>query len=648
MVSPSKLQVVLWLCWQSIASARFNDSTLRGSSVFELPTSPSATLESPWSFFKALGSFLFGKSYKDRQLQATEQFPCRPARQPGVYDVTLSLPPTRILECVRIGTEEVFQVNTELVSMSFGQFVTLEVLLVTTRRGPSEYLEVINYGDYAHYEALRTPRKRFSDHSCLNQDEWCHATQVTPIDEGLLVVDQHRVILYNYTWIIEGNTPASEYPKVYVSQFGTMNVNRIEEAPESHLYYPTAVAMYKPYNETMVRLGYEITSLIPHANSKLLFVTDTGSHRVIVLNATLLGQLDYIGQFGETGVPHLADNYTANNWKTGLNWPYGIAVHAPAPEALYEPTYANVFVVDRRNHRLVKLNLGYPLLPCENENDVIDQTGPLEWNEEEEIWYCRRYDQPRLSWGAEYGRAPDELGRPRGLTDPVNVGIYRHYVVVSEAEGNAITLLTVNHHPPYGLEFVSYFKPQPGISIQGGMAVSHWGYIWYNYLAEDSVNYFGSMFLPESLRESPAPNRFDDYLATCVNTSWYNNLVLFPWLYLQEVGFILNASRINWVFPDRPDFFDIYVFNRTDHFSLDLLDTIVFNETGHTSMTFCAPPTTPTPPPFLGGNDAGWVIDGVNQAEFVKRNDAPEMLQLQARMVVLCTVVLTTFSVFHF
>lgn len=677
MVLLFKLQAVLWLCLQAATPAQDYDAGLRGTirplvfetsssdraafvsnwsnywrpSVFETTASDHATRVSNWSnwsFFQNLGKlFADRNTEEERNLQTTQQFPCRPARQPAEYNRTLSLPPARILECVRIATEEVFNVDTEIVSISYAKFITLEVLLLASRRGPSEYLEVIPTGDYAHYDAIRTPRKRFSEHSCLNKDQWCHAVQLKPIDEGLLVVDQHRVIQYNYTWIISGNTPASEYPKIYISQFGNMNVNAMGSAPNSHLYFPTAVALYQPYNDTYVSVDLEITYLIPHANSKLLFVTDTGNHRVVVLNVTFHGQLDYIDQFGETGVKIDASNTTADQHKSGFNWPYGIAVKAPATESLYEPTYANVFVVDRRNHRLVKLNLGYPLMPCEL--DIVGQTAPLIWDPEDKRWMCRRYDKPRLTWSSEYGRATDELNRPTGLTDPVSVGVYRHYVAVCEGEGNAITLLRVDHQPPYALKLVTYFKPQRGISLQGGMAVSDFGYIWYNYIGEDMVNYFSSMVFPESLRESPAPNRLEDYAATCINESWYDNLVYDRTAYLREIGFILNASRINWIFSDRPDFFSIESFNLSNRFDLDLLNDLVFNQTAQAPMTFCTPPTTPTPPPFLSGNDDGWVIDGQNQGEFVKRsNVARRSIRIQASMVIFWAAISSLFLSFHF
>jgi hypothetical protein len=446
-------------------------------------------------------------------------------------------------------------------------------------------------------------------------------------------------MLYNYTWLIADDTPASSYPMIYVSKVGDMNVNQVHASPTTSLYFPTAVAEYKP-NGTVVATGYNVTRLIPHALERLLFVTDTGNHRVVIFNATDFGQFAYIGQFGTTGVPHAADNMTANIWKTGLNWPWGIAVKVPAVEARYEPTYANVFVVDRRNHRLVKLNLGYPLLPCVN--GASDQTGPLLWDDQENTWMCRRFDKPRLSWGTSYGRGVTELGRPNGLTDPAAVGLYRHYIVVSEVRGNAITVLTLNHQPPYNLLLVTYFRPVRGIFLQGGMAVSDWGYIWYNYIGQDQKFYVSSIIIPEPLRESVEPDRLTDFEQTCVNQTWHDQLVKDVPAYIQYVGFALNATLINCIWPDLPNFTDIFSFNDSGTFNLTLFNQLVFNWT----MISCAPTTTPTSPPFLSGDSSGWVINGQTQAEFTRRNGAPRMYHFQLVLVFCCTLVSQLFILY--
>lgn len=537
---------------------------------------------------------------QDRRLQPGTAFPCRPSRRPGVYGRVPSLPPQTITECVPVATEEVFGVNNQIVDITFGRIGGLEVLMITQRRGPVRYLEVYTQGDYAHYAANPVALKTFRDHSCLNREEWCFVSQVKPIDAGLLVVDRHRLIHYNYTWLADGDTLASEIPDVYVAHFGQMNADEEGKSVDDKLKFPTAVAEYQPYNSSFITLdapaiagvtgsAFPITSQIPHAWCRLLFVTDTGNHRVVMLNASNIGQFDVLGQYGITG--------EARDNSTGFNWPWGIAVVSPVFESRYEPTYASVLVVDRRNHRLVKLNLGYPLMPCEL--DMPFQVGPLQYDEEEQIWLCRRYDQPRLSWAAEYGKGVDEFNRPRGLTDPTAVAVYKHYIVVAEVAGNALTLLSIDHHPPYGFKFVTYFKPAQGVSLQGGMSMSPFGYIWYTYTGADAKFYFTSMFLPESLRESEAPNRFQDFLDVCVNISWYDNLILQPQRYIDHVSFILNASVINWISPDEPDFVDLQSFNKSGFFDLQSLNRLVYNYT----MQMCDPPPTSTPPPFFQNND---------------------------------------------
>lgn len=150
------------------------------------------------------------------------------------------------------------------------------------------------------------------------------------------------------------------------------------------------------------------------------------------------------------------------------------------------------------------------------------------------------------------------------------------------------------------------------------MSVSPFGYIWYNYIGKDMKFYFSSMFLPESLRESVAPSRFQDFLDTCINTTWYEDLIDQPKKFIEHLGYVLNASVINWMWPDMPGYLDPYKFNNSGTFDIDMLNRLVFNYT----MKMCDPPTTPTPPPFFGGNKDGWVIDGKSQSEFTKRSIA--------------------------
>jgi hypothetical protein len=587
------------------------------------------------------------ENIEDRRLQPGTNFPCRPARRPGEYGVILEINPERILECVSVTTEEVFHVNHRIVDITYGQFEALEVLMLSQRRGPSHYIEVIPSGDYAHYDVNRVPLKTFKDHSCLNRNMWCFVSQVKPIEAGFLVIDRHRVIHYNYTWLVEGSTAAADIPDVYINHFGQMNTQEPYVSDDEKLKFPTAVAEYMPDNETHVSANapqlagtvtidttlIEVTPLIPHAWCRLLFVTDTGNHRVVILNATFVGQFDYVGQFGITG--------EARDNSTGFNWPWGVAVSWPAWEARYEPVYANVFVVDRRNHRLVKLNLGYPLMPCDTLGNTPDQTNPLLYDEDEEQWMCRRMDKPRLSFSAEYGRSPDVYNRPKGLTDPTAVGIYRHFIVVAEVKGNAITLLRVDHLPPFGLVYVTYFKPVQGVYMQGGMSVSGFGYVWYNYIGTDMQNTFSSMYLPEILRESVPPNRFTEFLTECVNESEYQSVMEDPELYIERAALILNMSGINWEHPDRDNYTDLFVFNNSNNFDLDLLDAMVFNHT----MVRCAPPTTQTPPPFFGGNEEGWVIDGQSQSEFAARAGVTPSSRIHFEVITSClSVFLFLFS----
>jgi len=207
-----------------------------------------------------------------------------------------------------------------------------------------------------------------------------------------------------------------------------------------------------------------------------------------------------------------------------------------------------------------------------------------------------------------------------GLEDPTAVVVYRHYIIVAEAQGNTVTVLQVDHQNPDRIFFVTHFEAAPGVSLQGRMCVSEYGFVWYDYIGTDLAYYFASFFLPEALRLGIKPSRLEDYLENCVNESFYHEeLRDNTTLYIEYLGFILNASRINWLFDDLPDYVDIFSFNTSTGFDLALLDQLVFNGT----MTSCSAPPPPTSPPLLSGNQEGWAMEGASQAEYRRRSAAP-------------------------
>merc|ERR1712070_1081152 len=168
------------------------------------------------------------------------------------------------------------------------------------------------------------------------------------------------------------------------------------------------------------------------------------------------------------------------------------------------------------------------------------------------------------------------------------------------------------------------------------------GYIWYNFIGQDQVFYVSSIIIPEPLRESVEPDRLTDFEATCVNQTWHDQLVKDVPAYIQYVGFALNATRINWIWPDLPNFTDIFSFNDSGTFNLTLFNQLVFNWT----MISCAPTTTPTSPPFLSGNPSGWVINGQSQNEFTRRSGAPHMYHFPLVLVFCCTLVSQLFILY--
>lgn len=521
-----------------------------------------------------------------------------------------------MLECTRVSLADV-SVNGEISDVSYGVFDNTEVLLVTKLKGPVYYFEVVNSDEYAHYDIARAPQlpssqpspamKVFREHNCLDVTKWCSVASMLPITAGFFVVDRHRILKYNYTWIPDSSVTAAEVEDVLVASFGQMNIRG--GFGESELFFPTHLAEYTPLNSTHVAAGHQIMPNMPHAHNRLILVSDTGNHRVVILNASASDSgFEYVGHFGVTG--------EVREDSTGLNWPWGIAMFYPAWEFHFEPIFANVFVADRRNHRLVKLNLGYPELPCADEPERLCRSETL-----------------ALGFAAEYGNSLDVWDTPDGLDDPAGVVVFRHYILVAQAHGNRITVLTVDHQPPYDLIFVTRLMPSSGMALLGSITASPYGYVWYNFIGDLMVSKFGSSYLPEDLRYSLQPSRLEDFLSNCVNESWYMQVVRHDAaLFVEHIGFALNASSINWHWPELPGYVDIWSLNGTAEsgFDFDLLDQLVFGG----AMEICLPPTAPPLPPINTGDDSGFL--GVGQT-------GSASLDKSAPLVLLMGIVLQTF-----
>ncbi|CAJ1364059.1 unnamed protein product [Effrenium voratum] len=342
-----------------------------------------------------------------------------------------------------------------------------EVVTLVEKGGPIYQLNVLSDGDRARWDITRPAVRTFGGNSCLDFTQFCEVASVTPLLTGFVVVDRSRIQEFNVSW---GESDSSE---VALSTLGKMNM----EAPilgEAELYFPTFLAMYKPINHTHMSENFEITPLFPHARERYFFVSDTGNHRVIFLNATSYTSLEYVESFGVWGEPR-SDT-------TGLNFPMGLAVMAPTEESYFGPTIAAVFVADRWNNRIVKLRLGYR----------NDPTLPQNYGE-----------MPTLMWGGHYWRDPTGAEYNESLNDPVGVSIYRHFIFVCEAEGNAITVLTTDYMQHDQMMYVTELYPAPGVQLTGSFSTTEQGYLWFAYINRPSTHGLASIYLPEPLVESP-------------------------------------------------------------------------------------------------------------------------------------------------
>lgn len=523
---------------------------------------------------------------------------CKPARRPDLYGATYQLDPLVIRNCVEVLITELLETNLEVGGIAIQPIgVVSEVVLVAQRRGPVHLINVVAEGDRARWDVYRPPARALRGHSCQNRDKLCDVSSITPFSTGFLTVDRHRVIEYSYTW-------EPEATESVVGQVGKFNHVAQDPVPDD-LSWPSFVAMYQPYNWTHLDESFRIYPNVPHAMSRYLFVTDTGNHRVVMFNATVPGQMDYVFQFGETGVSH--------SGREGLNLPHGLAVWTPAIESSFEPVFANVFVADRQNNRLVKLNLGYELQYTS-------------WGE------AYRYMLvPQLYFSGEYGPGTEYN---ESLREPLGVQVFRHYIFVCESVGNAIVILALHPSNYNTFQFVTRMSPVSGVQMTGHISLSTVGYVWYTYVKLPMTYAIGCFFLEESLRESPEAHIMDEIAARCVNDTWYHlDVIANRTLYVEHVGYLLNATRTNWHFPEYPGYLDIEVFNLTFMFDLERLNTSVFDG----RLRICAPPPPSTTPPMLSGNAEGWANGDGRVAQNAASHRGPGS-------AVLCLVVLCIFG----
>lgn len=510
---------------------------------------------------------------KSRHLQEDDKaVRCRPARKPDTYGPIFSLPSVEINFCGEIPMSELVGTNTQVSSISFlALTATAEVVTLVEKGGPIYQLNVLSDGDRARWDITRPAVRTFGGNSCLDFTQFCEVQSVTPLLTGFVVVDRHRLQEFNVSW---GESESSE---VALNTLGKMNM----EAPvlgDAQLSFPTYLAMYKPLNRTHISEDLEMTPLFPHARDRYFFVSDTGQHRVMFINASSYSTLTYIESFGGMG--------EARNDQTGFNFPTGIAVMAPTDESFFGPVMAAVFVADRRNNRLVKLLLGYRR----------DPSHPAHQGE-----------KPTLMWGGQYAPSISGAYYNESLYEPVGVSIYRHFIFVCEAEGNAITVLTTNYVEHSQMLYVTELYPAPNVQLTGSFSTTDQGYLWFAYINRPSTHGLASIYLPEPLVQSPPASWIDDFRSQCTNATIYNLYIMAnSTIYDEHVLYVLNAARINWRFPYLPRYLSKDAFNLTLMF-----DLILWNETVlQGNMFYCLPPPPETTPPMLSANEDGWNTPG--------------------------------------
>eukprot|EP00929_Paragymnodinium_shiwhaense_P041394 TRINITY_DN21497_c0_g1_i1.p1 TRINITY_DN21497_c0_g1~~TRINITY_DN21497_c0_g1_i1.p1 ORF type:complete len:696 (+),score=113.50 TRINITY_DN21497_c0_g1_i1:127-2214(+) len=366
--------------------------------------------------------------------------------------------------------------------------------------------------------------------------------------------------------------------------YGEFNRASLDPYGNTSLLFPSQAAEWSPFSATHLSEDFQITPFFPtmFAMSKLniqphyFFVTDTGNHRVVMIDATKQDVMEFVDQFGITGMP--------SDGRHGLNWPIGIAVAEPFEEKMRRRVLANVYVVDQRNDRLVKLSL------------MDTSRGHF------------------LEYSTDYGSAKNVKGGQRGLAEPSGVSTFRHYIFVAEIAGNAITVLMVDYRDPQQINFVTHMQPAVGMKLTGHLAVSSRGYIWYTALNHPGTYVMGTMYLSEELRRSTRPTLLADFRSHCMNQSWMNQyLRVNETMYNKYMYDALSLTQLNFRFADwlpegmTEDDELAYVtprsFNRTRSFNFERFNKTVYDG----EMVFCEAPPEPTSPPMMSGNSGGWV-----------------------------------------
>jgi len=495
---------------------------------------------------------------------------CRVARKPKAYGPIFSLEPVDIEFCAEVLSERLLGRNVQIATINFVAInPAYEVITIVEKGGPVYQVSVFSDSDRARWDIMIPPVQAFKGQSCLDFEMFCDVASVMPMKQSFTVVDRHRIQEFNFSW--EPGEPA------LTATLGKMNM----DAPAlgiSEMNFPSYMAAFIPYNSTHFRPDMRITPLHKDGGNRYFFISDTGNHRLMFLDATSHTSMDYMESFGTYG--------QARSDEEGFDTPMGIAVMNPTYESIFDSTLASVFVADRGNNRLVKLILGY-------------RTDPL----------IDTKQKPTLMYDSEYYRHPNGVRYEEGLQEPIGVSVYRHYIFVAEATGNAFTCLTPDYVDHSVLMFVTVLRPARGIQISGSFAATHMGYLWFTYTQLPSSYGVGSLYLPEPLVQSPEPAWIDDFRTECTNQTIYHFFLMSnDTLYNEHVQYVLSAARINWRFPWLPDYLDPQSFNLTTAFDLWLWNETVLAG----QMEFCQPPPPATTPPMLSANEEGWNTAGAS------------------------------------
>ncbi|CAD7924504.1 unnamed protein product [Amoebophrya sp. A120] len=464
--------------------------------------------------------------------------------------------------------------NPYLTSFTLYNFEAKASLVMHQRRG-SIFLYDVDSSTYddvprgVDFNEVLPPAMRFRFHSCKENNAFCHVQMSTYIDQGLVVLDRHRMMIVKYPWstfagvdrVYDKTVEDMVLRMPQLSIFGTMDIagagNLGLQSAEAVLRYQTHSDMVFVERIDAFTPGHSIANPdFLHVADTFLFVADTGNDRIAIFNLTTPESYSFYETF------QMKDSLKPS---PELNRPVALAMFLPGMEYRESPTYANIFLCDRLNHRVLKLNWGYYQYSEQYNFTIYDDFGLVDRIEQRTRYYRRWNRGPHLEYDSQIGGDTTPGGFSQGLlTEPISVQTFRHYIFVLQYGSDEIGVYTLNYNQTKEFLFVTKFTNSR--KIEYGIGVSYNGYVWFAQQESRQSSYEKDLAVfesPRDLREGIRQYKADDLKTQCVDLDFYNKTIMNdPAEFVRVVSHALNISGLQYFYPNRTGtYVDLKLFN---------------------------------------------------------------------------------------